>query len=76
MTTKAEIPHPRDLTRAQYTGWACVWCGRRLLDAKARLAGRAIGSIGAVVMDVDVYECADEQGCAALRLENEQTGTN
>ncbi|MGW3152381.1 hypothetical protein ACWDG1_49065 [Streptomyces sp. NPDC001177] len=75
MTSKTAIPHPRDLTRRQYAGWACVWCGRGLLRVKAQLAGRSVGSIGAVVMDVDVYECADG-ACAELRAENEQTGTS
>ncbi|MEV0183796.1 hypothetical protein AB0I54_31610 [Streptomyces sp. NPDC050625] len=73
--TRGTLPHPRNLTHRQYTGWACVWCGTSLMDVKARPAGRAVGSIGAVVMDVDVYECA-AGGCAELRAENEQTGTN
>jgi hypothetical protein len=52
------LPDARHLTRAQYAGWACVWCGRPLTTG-ATLAGRAVGSIGAHRLDVDVYQCPD-----------------
>lgn len=71
MTRK--LPGAATLGRAVYSGWACVWCGRGLLNVKARLAGRAVGSVGATVLDVDVYECASG-GCAELHQDADQTG--
>lgn len=50
------LPSALDLTRAQYSGWACVWCGATLQNG-ATPAGRACGSSGAHVLDVDVYQC-------------------
>lgn len=48
------LPDATSLTRAQYSGWACVWC-RKPLKAGAVPAGRAQGRIGAHDMSVDVY---------------------
>lgn len=56
----AGIPAATELTRAQYSGWACVFC-HTLLDKGAVSVGRAEGSVGAVDLSVEVYACP---GCA------------
>lgn len=58
------LPDAARLPRAVYSGWACVWCGASLLPGGAP-AGRARGQIGAVRLDVDVYQCLPGRGCAA-----------
>jgi hypothetical protein len=52
------LPPANLLTYAQYSGWACVWCGASLQNGGV-LAGRAQGSVGAHDMSVDVYACRD-----------------
>lgn len=53
---KRKPPRVADLTRAQYSGWDCCWCRKRLTRG-ARSAGRATGSSGAYDLSVEVYEC-------------------
>lgn len=60
------LPSPLDLTHAQYSGWACCWCARSLHRGGAP-AGRAHGSVGAHVLDVDLYECPPGYGCSPSR---------
>lgn len=50
------LPPATTLTRAQYSGWACVWCGNSLQNGGVP-AGRAQGRIGAHDMGVQVYAC-------------------
>lgn len=50
------LPSALALTTAQYSGWACVWCGDTLRKG-AVSAGRAEGRIGAIDMSVEVYAC-------------------
>ncbi|MER6064816.1 hypothetical protein ABT167_27315 [Streptomyces sp. NPDC001792] len=59
------------MSRAVYSGWACVWCGASL-QRGGEPAGRARGSVGAHVLDVDVYQCLPGAGCSSLR--SKQTG--
>jgi hypothetical protein len=56
----AGVPAATELTRAQYSGWACVYC-HAPLDKGAVSAGRAEGQVGAVDLGVEVYACS---GCA------------
>jgi hypothetical protein len=56
MTWKPKPPRAADLSRGQYSGWNCCWCGARLTRG-ARSAGRALGSIGDHDLSVEVYEC-------------------
>lgn len=64
MTRQPDPPPVEKLTRAQYDGWACCWCGRGLLDVRGAVsAGIARGSVGAVVLDIEVFACP---GCAAV----------
>jgi predicted RNA-binding Zn-ribbon protein involved in translation (DUF1610 family) len=51
------MPPAAELTRAQYSGWACCWCGAALW-AGARSAGIARGRSGVHVLDVEVFECS------------------
>ncbi|GGN59892.1 hypothetical protein GCM10011579_024470 [Streptomyces albiflavescens] len=53
-----QLPSALALTRPQYSGWACVWCGKRL-SSGAVSAGIARGSCGAHVLDIEVYACPD-----------------
>lgn len=55
--TGRPIPSALDLTRPQFDGWACVWCGATLTKG-AVSAGRATGQIGAHSLDIEVYACA------------------
>lgn len=57
MTWQPKPPPATELTRAQYDGWACCWCGQSLLQKGGRPAGRAQGRAGAHDLSVDVYEC-------------------
>lgn len=72
--SRPRLPAATGLTRAQYSGWACVWCGASL-QGGAIPAGRAIGSIGAHRLDVDVYQCKPGQGCNRLRGTRKAGGT-
>lgn len=63
------IPSATELTRAQYSGWACVHC-HATLDKGAVSAGRAKGSVGAHDLSIEVYACP---GCA-VALETRQQG--
>ncbi|MER6431607.1 hypothetical protein ABT272_28330 [Streptomyces sp900105245] len=56
------LPSAPALTRAQYSGWACCWCGCSLLRSGGISAGIARGSSGAHVLDAEVYACP---ACAA-----------
>lgn len=56
--TRHPLPSALDLTFEQYSGRACVWCGKPLWKG-ARSAGRARGRKGAHVFDIEVYACAD-----------------
>ncbi|MFR0359076.1 hypothetical protein [Streptomyces sediminimaris] len=68
MSALPEPPAAVDLTRAQYAGWACCWCGRSLLHVRGAVsAGTARGTVGAVVLDVDVYGCPPGEGCGPYR---------
>ena len=51
---KPEPPPALELTRAQYSGWACCWCGKELRRG-AISAGIARGQLGAHVLDIEVY---------------------
>ncbi|MGP4084193.1 hypothetical protein [Streptomyces sp. KR55] len=59
------LPSALDLTRAQYSGWACCWCGRRLTEGGVS-AGIARGRSGAHVLDIEVYACLPGVGCGPL----------
>lgn len=56
------LPSAKALTYAQFSGWACCWCGTSLLRAGGISAGVARGSSVAHILDVEVYACA---ACAA-----------
>ncbi len=62
--TGLPIPAADKLTRRQYQGWDCVWCGTALWHG-AVSAGRATGQVGAVVFDIEVYACSR---CARLHI--------
>ena len=63
MTWQPAPPPVRELSRAQYSGWACCWCGKSLLDVTgAVLAGISRGSSGVHVLDIEVYACPDCAG--------------
>ncbi|UXY28569.1 hypothetical protein [Streptomyces sp. HUAS TT20] len=68
------LPSALDLTRAQYSGWACVRCHASLQNG-AVPAGRARGSIGAHALDVDVYQCKPGHGCNQPRGTRKAGGT-
>ncbi|WP_272590368.1 hypothetical protein [Streptomyces sp. M92] len=66
------LPDAARLSRAVYSGWACVRCGASL--AKGGIpAGRAVGRIGSVRMDVDVYQCRPGTGCSGHRRQPAST---
>lgn len=67
-----ELPPATELTRAQYSGWACVYC-RAPLDKGAVFAGRAQGSSGAHDLSVEVYACPS---CADAPTIRNRTGQN
>lgn len=50
-------PAAIELNYEQYSGRACCWCGTRLWRG-AVSAGIARGSIGAHVLDIEVYACS------------------
>ncbi|GGW15694.1 hypothetical protein GCM10018980_52190 [Streptomyces capoamus] len=50
------LPPATELTRAQHSGWACVWCTASL-QAGGVPAGRAEGRSGAHDLSVQVYAC-------------------
>lgn len=58
MTPQATPPPTAELSYAQYSGWACCWCGTQLRHG-AVSAGIARGRDGAHVLDVEVYACPD-----------------
>ncbi|MFF0226319.1 hypothetical protein [Streptomyces sp. NPDC004629] len=60
MTARHEPPPVASLTYAQYSGWACCWCGKSLLKVTGAVsAGVARGRDGAHVLDIEVYACPD-----------------
>jgi hypothetical protein len=56
------LPAAVDLTRAQYSGWACVFCHASLAKGVVS-AGRAEGHIEAHDLSVEVFACP---GCALV----------
>ncbi|MFE2040875.1 hypothetical protein ACFXAZ_08055 [Streptomyces sp. NPDC059477] len=50
------------LTRAQYSGWDCCWCGKPLKEGGVSV-GIARGRLGAHVLDIEVYACPPGIGC-------------
>lgn len=63
MSALPEPPTTDRLSKAQYDGWACCWCGKGLLDVRGAVsAGISRGRVGAAVLDVEVYACPS---CAA-----------
>ncbi|MGW4728073.1 hypothetical protein ACWEQC_02520 [Streptomyces shenzhenensis] len=71
MTPQSEPPPAASLTYAQYSGWACCWCAKSLLNVIGAVsAGIAHGREGVHVLDVEVYACPD---CAPKH--NRQGGT-
>ncbi|MFB7499291.1 hypothetical protein ACFC09_32170 [Streptomyces sp. NPDC056161] len=56
------------LTYAHYSGWACCWCGKSLLDITgAQSTGLARGRSGAHVLDNEVYACPTCTGQSSPR---------
>lgn len=52
------LPSALDLTRAQFDGWACVWCGIPLMGMSGVVsAGRATGTLGSHDLSIEVYAC-------------------
>ncbi|MFF4752639.1 hypothetical protein ACWD5R_11515 [Streptomyces sp. NPDC002514] len=69
MIPRPEPPPAASLTYAQYSGWACCWCGKSLLDVMgAQSAGFARGRSGAHVLDNEVYACPDCAGAPTTQL--------
>jgi len=58
VTGRPKLPSALDLTYGQYSGWACVWCRKRLTSG-AVSAGVARGQEGAHNFDVEVFACPD-----------------
>lgn len=56
MTWQPKPPPATDLTRAQYSGWACCWCGTSLQYGGVSV-GIARGRLGVHVLDIEVYAC-------------------
>lgn len=50
------LPSALDLTRAQFDGWACVWCSAPLKKG-AVSEGRATGRVGSHDLSIEVYAC-------------------
>ncbi|WP_149827677.1 hypothetical protein [Streptomyces tailanensis] len=50
------LPAATSLTYGQYSGWDCVWCGKRLTTG-AVSTGRAQGSSGAHDLSIEVWAC-------------------
>lgn len=50
------IPSALDLTRRQWDGLDCVWCGT-YMPTGAVTVGRAEGHVGAVDLGIEVYAC-------------------
>lgn len=51
-----KLPLATELSRAQFDGWACVFC-RAKLGKGAVSAGRAEGRVGAHDLSIEVYAC-------------------
>lgn len=62
-----QLPPATELSRAQFDGWACVYCGADL-DKGAVSAGRAEGSVGAHDLSIEVYACP---GCMGISTRKE-----
>lgn len=57
MTGRA-LPSALELSRPQFDGWACVWCGIPLMGMGGVVsAGRATGMLGVHDLSVEVYAC-------------------
>ena len=66
-----QLPPAMELSRAQFDGWACVYCAATL-DKGAVSAGRAEGRVGAHDLSIEVYACS---GCAvALGISTRKEG--
>jgi hypothetical protein len=50
------VPPADELTYAQYSGWACCYCGNSLMQG-GRSVGRAQGKSGAHDLSIEVYAC-------------------
>lgn len=50
------IPSALSLTRRQWEGYDCVWCGTYMPTGAVHV-GRAEGTAGAVDLSVEVYAC-------------------
>jgi len=51
-------PPVSELSKAQYDGWACCWCGKDLLGVRGTVsAGIARGLSGVHVLDIEVWAC-------------------
>jgi ribosomal protein L37AE/L43A len=57
------LPPATELSRAQFDGWACVYCGHALRKGAVSV-GRATGRAGAHDLSIEVYACP---GCAATQ---------
>jgi len=60
------LPVVEELTRAQFDGWACVWCGTPL-GKGAVSAGRSEGHLGNHDLSIEVYACPPCSIAPALR---------
>lgn len=61
------LPDAASLSRAVYSGWACVHCGASLALRGGVPAGRAEGHSGAHDLSVEVYACPPTSGCGPSR---------
>ncbi|MFF0227990.1 hypothetical protein [Streptomyces sp. NPDC004629] len=76
MTPPPEPPPAASLTYAQYSGWACCWCAKSLLDVVGAVsAGIARGRDGVHVLDIEVYACPDCAGLISRSPTNRRGGT-
>jgi hypothetical protein len=71
--TPPEPPPTRELTYWQYSGWACCWCGKSLLNVRGTVpAGISRGRSGAHIFDIEVYACPS---CATATEPREEAST-
>ncbi|MFJ8147031.1 hypothetical protein ACIQ6R_18425 [Streptomyces sp. NPDC096048] len=56
------------LSWAQYSGWACVFCGASLAVTGGVSAGRAQGRSGSHDLSIEMYACPPLSGCVPARL--------
>ncbi|MGW3186336.1 hypothetical protein ACWDBT_00570 [Streptomyces ardesiacus] len=65
---KWDLPDAASLSRAAYSGWACVFCGASLATTGGVSVGRAEGRSGAHDLSVEVYACPPLTGCGPRRI--------